>query len=69
MYQQHDWADEKRAALAAWAAHVIGVVEERVDGGNVVTLSRIAGGNTRQSANLEGCPTAAKLQEIGSSSC
>jgi integrase len=29
IYQRHDWADEKRAALEAWARHVIELVEGR----------------------------------------
>jgi integrase len=33
VYQRHDWAAEKRAALDAWAAHVISIVEgRRADG-------------------------------------
>jgi integrase len=40
VYQRHDWAAEKRAALDAWAAHVLLIVEGRPAGGNVVTLSR-----------------------------
>jgi hypothetical protein len=39
VYQRHDWAIEKRAALDAWAAHVVSVVEGRI-AGNVVTLVR-----------------------------
>jgi integrase len=40
IYQRHDWAAEKRAALDAWAAHVAAIVEDRMIGGNVVTLVR-----------------------------
>jgi hypothetical protein len=40
VYQRHDWAAEKRAALDAWAAHVAGLVEGRAVGSNVVTLAR-----------------------------
>ena len=29
VYQRHDWASEKRAALDAWAAHVIAATEGR----------------------------------------
>jgi hypothetical protein len=29
VYQRHDWAAEKRAALDAWAAHVLAVAEQR----------------------------------------
>jgi integrase len=39
VYQRHDWAAEKRAALDAWAAHVVLVVKGRIAGGNVVTLA------------------------------
>ena len=40
VYQRHDWATEKRAALEAWAAHVVAVVDGRAPEGNVVTLAR-----------------------------
>jgi integrase len=40
VYQRHDWAGEKRAALDAWAAHVLAVVERRAPAGNVVSLAR-----------------------------
>jgi integrase len=40
VYQRHDWAGEKRAALDAWAAHVLATVEGRIAGGNVVSLAR-----------------------------
>ena len=40
VYQRHDWAAEKRAALDAWAAHVLAVAERRSATGNVVTLGR-----------------------------
>jgi integrase len=40
VYQRHDWAAEKRAALEAWAAHVTAVVAGRTPTGNVVTLAR-----------------------------
>ena len=29
VYQRHDWAAEKRAALDAWGAHVLAVAEGR----------------------------------------
>jgi uncharacterized protein YodC (DUF2158 family) len=32
VYQRHDWAAEKRAALDAWAAHALAIVEGRVAG-------------------------------------
>ncbi len=39
IYQRHDWAAEKRAALAAWADHVAGMVEGRPAESNVVPLT------------------------------
>jgi integrase len=38
VYQRHDWAAEKRAALDAWAAHVLAAVEGRTATTNVVML-------------------------------
>jgi hypothetical protein len=40
VYQRHDWASEKRAALDAWAAQVQAAIEGRVVSGKVVTLAR-----------------------------
>jgi hypothetical protein len=40
VYQRHDWADEKRAALDTWAAHVIAVAERRTPAANVIALLR-----------------------------
>jgi integrase len=40
VYQRHDWALEKRAALDAWAGHVLAAVEGRASVDNVVTLAR-----------------------------
>lgn len=37
VYQRHDWKDEKRAAIGAWAAHVETVVAGRLND-NVVSL-------------------------------
>jgi integrase len=42
VYQRHDWAVEKRAALDAWASHVRSVVEGGATVSNIVTLSRTA---------------------------
>ena len=39
--RRHDWAAEKRAALDAWAAHVLAIVEGRTPAGNVVTMARV----------------------------
>lgn len=38
VYQRHDWAAEKRAALDAWAAHVMALAEGRAPAGKVVRL-------------------------------
>ena len=45
IYQRHDWSGEKRAALDAWARHVLELTAGKADGGNVVPLppSRAAG--------------------------
>jgi hypothetical protein len=40
VYQRHDWAAEKRAALDAWAAHVLAVPERRTPPANVIALLR-----------------------------
>jgi integrase len=40
VYQRHDWAGEKRAALNAWAPHVLAVAERRSPATNVIALSR-----------------------------
>jgi integrase len=40
VYQRHDWANEKRAALDAWAAHVLAIAERRSAPANVVALAR-----------------------------
>ena len=42
VYQRHDWAAEKRAALDAWATHVRSIVEASTDGTNVVKMPRKA---------------------------
>jgi hypothetical protein len=42
VYQRHDWAAEKCAALDAWASHVRSVVERSIDGTNVVKMARTA---------------------------
>ena len=39
IYQRHDWASEKGAALDAWGAHVLAVVEARAAAGNVVSMA------------------------------
>jgi hypothetical protein len=40
IYQRHDWADEKRAAVQAWARHVEGLLSG-VDKTNVVALQEV----------------------------
>jgi integrase len=38
IYQRHDWAAEKRAALDAWAVHVLAVVSGKGKKGNVTPI-------------------------------
>jgi integrase len=40
VYQRHDWAAEKRAALDAWATHVVSIADNRIADANVVSLAR-----------------------------
>jgi integrase len=40
VYQRHDWADEKRAALNSWGEYVAAIVEGREASGNVVAFAR-----------------------------
>ena len=40
-YQRHDWASEKRTALEAWGAHVLGLTAERSTATNVLKLARV----------------------------
>jgi integrase len=40
IYQRHDWADEKRAALNAWGEHMAAIVEGRAAADNVTRLRR-----------------------------
>jgi integrase len=42
VYQRHDWAAEKHAALDAWAAYVRSIVAGEIASANVVTLARTA---------------------------
>ena len=42
IYQRHEWAEEKRAALDAWGARVAAIVEGREAAGNVTPLRRSA---------------------------
>ena len=45
IYQRQDWSAEKRAALGAWARHILALAAGEEDGGNIVPLppSRAAG--------------------------
>jgi integrase len=40
VYQRHDWAAEKCAALESWASHVLALAEQRKPVPNVVALAR-----------------------------
>jgi hypothetical protein len=40
VYQRHDWAAEKRAALDVWAPHVLAIAEQGTPASNVVKLAR-----------------------------
>jgi hypothetical protein len=42
VYQRHDWAEEKRAALEAWGAHVLSTAKGRAADSKVVALARTA---------------------------
>jgi integrase len=44
IYQRHHWAEEKRAALDAWSAHLLAVAEGRLLAGKVLPFSRPASG-------------------------
>ena len=39
VYQRHDWANEKRAALDAWAAHLAQTTASGIKGSNVTAFS------------------------------
>jgi integrase len=43
VYQRHDYAAEKRAALDAWGAHVAALVEAREVDSNVVSIRAVTG--------------------------
>ena len=40
VYQRHDWASEKRAALDSWAAHVLAAIKQKPPIDKVITLTR-----------------------------
>jgi integrase len=44
IYQRHDWAQEKRAALDAWSAHRLTAAEGRPTGVKVLPFSRVRSG-------------------------
>jgi integrase len=44
IYQRHDWAEEKRAALDAWSAHLLAASEGRLPAGKVLPFSRAGSG-------------------------
>jgi len=44
IYQRHDWAQEKRAALDAWSAHLLAAAEGRLPAGKVLPFSRAGSG-------------------------
>jgi integrase len=44
IYQRHDWAEEKRAALDAWSAHLLAAAEGRLPAGKVLPFSRAGAG-------------------------
>ena len=38
IYQRHDWAEEKRAALNAWGERLAAIVEGREPAGNITPM-------------------------------
>jgi hypothetical protein len=44
IYQRHDWAEEKRAALDAWSTHLLAASEGRLSAGKVLLFSRPGSG-------------------------
>jgi hypothetical protein len=44
IYQRHDWAEEKRAALDVWSAHLLAALEGRLPAGKVLPFSRAGSG-------------------------
>jgi integrase len=45
IYQRHDWAEEKRAALDAWSAHLLAAAEGRLTAGKVLPFSQAGSGD------------------------
>src|SRR5262249_28933669 len=44
IYQRHDWAEEKRAGLDAWSAHLLAAAEGRLTAVKVLPFSRARSG-------------------------
>jgi integrase len=44
IYQRHDWAEEKRAALDAWCAHLLAAAEGRLTPVKILPISRARSG-------------------------
>src|SRR5215475_10555881 len=44
IYQRHDWAEEKRAALDAWSAHLLAAAEGSLTAVKVLPFSRARSG-------------------------
>ena len=44
IYQRHDWAEEKRAALDAWSAQLLAAAEGRLTAVKVLPFSRARSG-------------------------
>ena len=44
IYQRHDWAEEKRAALDAWSAHLLAAAEGRLTAVKVLPFRRARSG-------------------------
>src|SRR5262245_18192912 len=44
IYQRHDWAEEKRAALEAWSAHLLAAAKGRLPAEKVLPFSRADSG-------------------------
>lgn len=54
VYQRHEWAEEKRAALDAWGAHVMRVATGAMGANNVLPLRDRAGGDAKNSIRNTG---------------
>ena len=54
IYQRHDWAEEKRAALDAWSAHLLAAAEGRLPAGKVLPFSRAGSAQSDRALPSEG---------------